>query len=157
MSEKLRIDLTVLLPEMDDGDRCIELLTERLGATHAASSRRTSSGPTVRQRSACTISPTCAAVAEIERITRNAGATLTEQYRHERLPVIGMNTADAASTLEGAMRSLDGVQHVSVNYPAAAAFVAYDTQVIHPRGHRADDTLLRLYDGSPAHALRVPK
>ena len=30
MSEKLRIDLTVLLPELDEGDRCIDLLTERL-------------------------------------------------------------------------------------------------------------------------------
>ncbi len=129
MSEKLRIDLTVLLPELDEGDRCIDLLTERLGAT-----RGVEQAHIVRSNGTAALclhyDPNLLPLSQVERIARDAGAALTEQYRHERLPVIGMNTADAAPTLEGAIRSLAGVQHVSVNYPAATAFVAYDTQVV---------------------------
>jgi Cd2+/Zn2+-exporting ATPase len=129
MNEKLRIDLTVLLPKIGEGDRCIELLTERLNAT-----RGVEQAHIVCENGTAALclhyDPNLLPLSQVERIARDAGAALTEQYRHERLPVIGMNTADAAPILEGAIAALPGVQHASVNYPAATAFVAYDTQIV---------------------------
>lgn len=139
MTEKHRIDLPILLPELDDDDECAELLAQRLRVTRGIEEAHIvvgdgngsgdGAGAAARAKQLCIhYDPNLLGLAQIERIAREAGVVVVTRYRHLRIPVIGMNAADAARTVEDTIAALPGVQHVSVNYPAATAFVAWDSQ-----------------------------
>ena len=128
VTEKLKLDLAVLLPDMEAGDHCITFLTERLN-----NMRGIEDAHIVRQNGTAEVcihyDPNLVALARVERLARQAGGEISARYRHAALPFGGLNTADAAWTLERALADLDGVLHASVNYAAGLISVAYDTQV----------------------------
>lgn len=64
--------------------------------------------------------------AAVKRIALSAGAELKSTYQHEEIRFSGLNTADAAQTLERELEQMPGMLHASVNYAAGLAFVAYD-------------------------------
>jgi len=129
MTEKQRLDLPLLLPEMDEGDACVVLLTERL-----ATARGVSEAHIVRENGKAQLclhyDPDLISLGDIERLARRAGAAITRRYRHEAIPLQTMPAADAATSMTRALEKLPGMLHANVNYAAGVAFVAYDSETL---------------------------
>ncbi|NOX61632.1 MAG: cadmium-translocating P-type ATPase [Chloroflexi bacterium] len=127
MTEKHRLDLTLLLPDMDAGDGCVELLTRQLLNT-----RGVSEAHIVRENGVAKLclhyDPDLVPLAKIERIAHQVGAEVTARYRHEAIPLESIPAADAALTLSQVLEALPGMLHAHVNYAAGVAFVAYDSE-----------------------------
>ncbi len=141
MTEKLQIDLTLLLPDMEDGDACIKLLTDEL-----AHIRGVSQAHIVKENGTAKLclhyDPNLVSLQKIERLARNAGAQITHRYRHESIPLDRIPAADAAMTLTQALESLPGMLHAHVNYAAGMAYVAYDSQLL--SGETIEETIREL-------------
>lgn len=124
--KKLKLELGLVLPEIDHGDACMHFLTERLqahwGVDYAHIDR------TNGHAELCIhYDPNLLPLPHIERLAQMAGAEVTSQYRHEPISIRGMNAADAADMLTHQLAMLPGMLHANVNYAAGVAFVAYDT------------------------------
>jgi Cd2+/Zn2+-exporting ATPase len=128
VTEKLKLDLSLLLPDMEAGDRCITFLTDHLNTM-----RGIEEAHIVRHNGTAEVcihyDPNLVPLARVERLARQAGGEISERYQHDTMPFSGLNTADAAWTLEQALASLEGVLHANVNYAAGLISVAYDTQI----------------------------
>ena len=133
---------------MDAGDRCAQILTDQLMAT-----RGVENAHITYQNDAARLclhfDPNLVSLRKIQRLARQAGAKITARYRHETLPVVGMNAADAATSLANVLSELEGMIHAQVNYPAELAFVAYDSEAlgaadiakaVHSMGYRVGET-----------------
>ena len=124
-----QIDLDLLLPTMDAGDRCVQILTDQLAAT-----RGVEKAHITRENGTTTLclhfDPNLVSLQSIQRLARRAGTEISARYRHETLPVLGMKSADAAISLTDVLSGLDGMIHAQVNYAAGLAFVAYDSNVL---------------------------
>ena len=127
MTEKLQLDLTLLLPEMEEGDACASLLTQELEAT-----RGVDKAHIVRENGKARLclhyDPDLVPLSKIERLARAAGARISDRYRHEAIPLDRIPAADVADSLTQALESLPGMLHAHVNYAAGMAYVAYDSQ-----------------------------
>ncbi|NOZ73132.1 MAG: heavy metal translocating P-type ATPase, partial [Chloroflexi bacterium] len=140
---KLKLDLSLLLPEMDARDRCVAMLTEQL-----ANTRGISEAHIVREDGTAQLclhyDPNLVSLSKIERLAKQTGAELTRRYRHESIPLESIPAADAALSLTRVLETLPGMLHAHVNYAAGIAFVAYDSErlsldtiihTIHQRGY----------------------
>lgn len=133
MTEKtIEIDIPILLPEIEDEeDECLfrlqDSLRDRRGILHSHLEREQTP-----PRLCVHFDPNLLSLARVERLVHEAGATLTNRYRHARIAFAGMDTADEARSLRRALERLPGMLHAGVNYAAGLAFVAYDTQVLDP-------------------------
>jgi Cd2+/Zn2+-exporting ATPase len=67
---------------------------------------------------------------QVRLLAEEAGATVTDRYRHEHLPFAGLDTADAAWTLEQSLSKLPGALHAHVNYAAGLIFIGYDSTLL---------------------------
>jgi len=127
MTEKLRLDLPLLLPEIDAGDACVSLLTDELAHT-----RGVSEAHIVREDGDAKLclhyDPDLVSLAKIQRLARDAGARITDRYRHETIPLAPLPAADAAASLTSVLEGLPGMLHANVNYAAGVAYVAYDSE-----------------------------
>ncbi len=125
MVDKVKIDLDVLLPEVDGGDQCVRVLTAMLGVMrgiqYAHVKRNEGAAELCLHFDANLIS-----LDQVQRMAESAGAMLSDRYRHETIPLAGMNAADVAGGLARALEQLPGMLHAQVNYAASLAFVAYD-------------------------------
>jgi Cd2+/Zn2+-exporting ATPase len=127
--QKLKLDLSPLLPDIDSGDGCVDLLTMRLSNTRGiAEAHVTHEGG--KARLCLHYDPNLVSLATIERMAEEAGAEITERYRHEEIPLDTILGADAASSLTRGLEELPGMLHSNVNYAAGLAFVAYDSRLI---------------------------
>lgn len=129
MSTTTKLDLSILLPQMGAEDDCINMLLPRL-----SSHRGIEKAHIVRENGSAKLclhyDPNLISLGTVERIAHEAGAELTERYRHEQIPFARLHTADAALSLEKQLDGLKGMLHASVNYAAGLIFVAYDTTVL---------------------------
>lgn len=126
--ERLTLNLPLLLPHVEDTDQCVTLLTERLaavrGVEHAHIARSNGAAELCLH-----YDPNLVSLDRIRRLAEEAGAEMSTRYRHETIPVFGMDAADAADSLTGVLQELEGVLHAQVSYAANLAFVAYDAEV----------------------------
>lgn len=67
-------------------------------------------------------------------------------YHHEEIPFTGLDSADAAISLEQELEHLRGMLHASVSYAAGVAFVAYDAKQLLPEQIQST---LRQYGARP--------
>lgn len=125
--EKLRIDLPILLPSIDEGDGCVALLTDRLAVVKGVEQAHVV-GENGTAQLCIHFDPNLISLPQIERLAQDAGAAVTDQYRHEQAAFTGLDAADAAFTLEQALAALPGMLHARVNYAAGLIFVAYDSR-----------------------------
>jgi Cd2+/Zn2+-exporting ATPase len=72
----------------------------------------------------------------VRRAAEQAGARLTDRYRHESLPIDGMDCADCALVIEHSLGRLDGVLTANVNYAAGRLWVEYDSAAVRHRAIR---------------------
>jgi Cd2+/Zn2+-exporting ATPase len=128
--QKLQIEIPLLLPSItDEGDGCVarlqELLTTRRGVERAHVVQENGAA-----RMCLHYDPVLVSLAEVRRAAEQAGGELTDRYRHEWLPVEGMDCADCALVLEHSLARLDGVLNARVNYAAGRAWIEYDRAAV---------------------------
>ncbi len=129
MTQKLQLDLPLLLPDIAAGDDCVTMLTDELRHT-----RGISQAHIVREDGEAQLclhyDPDLVSLSKIERLARDAGARITRHYRHETIPLMHLPAADAAASLTSVLTSLPGMLHANVNYAAGMAYVAYDSELL---------------------------
>ena len=124
---ELQINLTMLLPEMNAGDQCTHLLTDRLAGVRGVELAHivdANGAPALCLH----YDPNLVPLARLERLALEAGAQINQSYRHETLPFTGLDAADNADSLRQALEQMPGMLHASVNYAAGLLYIAYDTQ-----------------------------
>ncbi len=131
MSEStLQLEIPILLPGVEDErDQCVtrlqELLTGRKGLQRVHIAREDGSA-----RLCLHYDPDLVSLAQVQRWAEQAGAQVSERYRHETLHITDMDCADCALSIEHILGRLDGILSVSVNYAAEKMRVEYDTQLL---------------------------
>ncbi len=127
--EKTKLELAIVLPELDADDECAKLITEQL-----SHKRGIEMAHIVKDNGAAKLclhfDQNLVSLDTVERLARQAGAEVTDRYRHERIPFKNLNAADAAISLERHLEALKGVIHASVNYAAGIISVAYDSTIV---------------------------
>lgn len=129
----IKIELNLLLPEINsDDDECLvrlkDTLLSRKGITHIHLELNEN-----KPRICIHYNPNLISLASVRRIAQKAGASLSNQYHHERIPFEGMDTADRAPILRRELERIPGMLHADVNYAAGLAFVAYDNEILRPK------------------------
>ena len=127
--KELKLSLPLLLPDIEDTDHCVALLTERLVAVRGVEQAHISRENGVAEL-CIHYDPNLVSLARIRRLAEETGAEITTRYRHEAIPVYGMDAADAAGTLANVLQETQGVLHVQVSYVADLAYIAYDSKVV---------------------------
>jgi Zn2+/Cd2+-exporting ATPase len=129
LSNKLQLNLDLLLPNVETADQCIGLLTQRLKGQ-----RGIQEAHVIQDDGAATLclhfDPNLVSLATVEQLAKEASAQISNRYKHEQIPFARLNVADAGLSLERVLRELSGIVHVTVNYAAGLIFVAYDTSVL---------------------------
>ena len=125
----LRLDLLLLLPDIEERDNCVLLLTNRLAAV-----RGIKEAHIVRENGTAQLclhyDPNLVSLERLQRLAESAGAAVTDRFRHEQMLFVGIDTADAAVNLQEYLAALPGMLHTSVSYAAGLIFVAYDSEVL---------------------------
>jgi len=129
METETRLELNLILPDMDSEDECVNLLTNRL-----AQQRGIQQAHIVRENGDARLclhyDPNLISLATVQQLAHETGTEINQRYRHQQLPFTGMHSADAATGLERRLRQLNGMIHTSVNYAAGLIFIAYDSEVL---------------------------
>jgi Cd2+/Zn2+-exporting ATPase len=130
MAEKLDIDIPILLPEVGEGcERCVANLSELIAGRRGVEDVHTHSGAEGGQL--CVhYDPDLISLAEVQRLAREAGAEVSQRFRHEVMRVAGMDCTDCSLSLEHSVGRLPGILSVSVNYAAQRMRVEYDAATI---------------------------
>jgi Cd2+/Zn2+-exporting ATPase len=125
----IQLNLSLLLPKMDAGDRCERLLTEQLSTVNGIKQAHI-----VQQNGQAELcmhfDPNRFTLNKAQRLAQDAGASITDRYRHEQIPIGNMMSADTAPGLADVLSKLPGVLHARVNFAAGLVFVAYDSTQI---------------------------
>ena len=127
MTEKLRLDLPVLLPEVPDSrDACVDrlesLITRHPGVTEVHLVEQDGRGHALCMH----YDSETLTLAQVERLARAAGAEVTERYGHAVLPIRAVGAEDAAVRIEKSLLGIDGVLNASVSLPAQRARVEFE-------------------------------
>jgi Cd2+/Zn2+-exporting ATPase len=129
LTERTKIEVPLLLPAGNGCEQCQERLRERMqsyrGIEQAHLDRE---GDTTRF--CIHYDPNLISVDYVRALAIEEGAHLAWRYRHEMLPVAGLDCADCARTLESSISRLDGVLWVSANFAASTLAVEYDAQQV---------------------------
>ncbi|MBC8077507.1 MAG: cadmium-translocating P-type ATPase, partial [Chloroflexales bacterium] len=129
MRATVQLDLPIVVPQIAADDGCLEVLTADL-----AQRKGIEKAHLVRQNGTAQLclhyDPNVISLAQVERIACDAGTQFDDRYRHEQIPFVGLDAADAADSVADAVRSIAGVLHAQLNYAAGQAYVAYDSTVV---------------------------
>jgi len=125
--QKLKLDLTLVLPEIADGDACIHLLIDRLAGVRGLDEAHVDRSNGTAQL-CLHYDPNLVSLEQIQRLAKQAGVAISDRYRHEQIPLSVMDVADAAPVLTDVLEKLPGMLHANVNYAAGLASIAYDSQ-----------------------------
>ncbi len=125
--QKLQLEIPVVLPGVDDArDGCVTRLQDRLreqsGITLAHLEQQGSKDVLCLHYDANLVS-----LEKLERMARDEGALITGRFKHENLPIRGMDCASCAASIEAIVRKMAGVANVGVNYPTQKMKVEYDS------------------------------
>ena len=129
MSQTIQLELSVILPHLDERDQCIQLLAQQLSHRRGLEQVHL-----VRENGTARLcihyDPDLISLGQVQRLATEAGAMVTERYRHEQIPFVGLDAADGALTLEQSLNKLQGMLHAHVNYAAGLISIAYDSTLL---------------------------
>ena len=116
MSEKLVLDLPMLLPDaIDARDKCAERLMATLdGIAGLEQVHVVDAEPGAPARLCLHYEPETIGVSRIRSLAEGAGAAITDQFRHVLWPVSGISHVRKARSVADALRRLDGVAEADV-------------------------------------------
>ena len=129
MAEKLKLDLSLVLPDIpDERDACVGRLTELLQAEGMER------GHVIREDSAARLclhyDPQRFSVSRVRELAQAAGARIGNRYHHETLRIDGMDCPTCATVIEHALQRTDGVLEASVSYAAERLRLEFDSEKI---------------------------
>lgn len=125
----LHLEIEHALPGVDEaGDGCIARFEARMKAQTGITEAH------VEQHDGHPIlclhyDPNLVPLERVERIARATGVEITTRFRHETLPLLGMDHGTNPSNIEQVVRAVPGVLNVAVNYPIEKMKVEYDSEV----------------------------
>ncbi len=129
MTERIQIEVNLLLPAGNGCEPCQERLQKRVRAY-----RGIEKAHLVREGDAPQFcihyDPNLIGVDYIRAIAIEEGVHLETRYRHETLSITDLDCVDCARTLEGGIGRLAGVLWVSANFAASTLAVEYDAQQV---------------------------
>ena len=153
MTDKVALDLPVLLPDALDGrDRCVHRLTATLtGAPGLEEVHVVEAADGAPARLCLHYDPATTNVARIREMAEAGGARLTEQFGHVLWTVTGVGHARKARTVADALRRRPGVVEAEVT--AGLVRVELDRNQIDDAGLRAvlDQHGVRVAGGAEQH------
>ena len=125
-THKVELDLELLLPgPRDERDACRERLARGLAGMRGVTRVHVEDADG-RAVLCVHYDPTLATLASVERLARRVGADVAARYRHEVIPIEGMDCSDCTLAIEHALGRAPGVLTASVNYAAGTLHVEYD-------------------------------
>ncbi len=127
METKVKLELNLVLPQIDAADDCASHLTQHLSAQRGISQAHITQEHGSAQL-CLHYDPNLISLASVERLAKETGAEVSSRYRHEQIAFSGLNVADAALAVQRQLEALPGMLHANVNYAAGLIFLAYDTQ-----------------------------
>ncbi len=129
MAEKLKLDLSLVLPDVpDERDACVGRLTELLQAEGLEKVHLVREDGSARL--CLHYDPQQFSVSRVRELAQAAGAKLGNHYRHESLRIDGMDCPTCATVIEHALQRMDGVLEASVSYAAERLRLEYDSEKI---------------------------
>jgi Cd2+/Zn2+-exporting ATPase len=149
--EKLKLQLPLLLPEIDIRDQCVDLLTNQLANVRGVEQVHVIVHDGTGEL-CIHYDPNLVPLSQIQRLATDAGAGVTTRYRHEQIPFTGLDAADAATGLAQTLEALPGMLHASVSYAAGLIFVAYDSEQLDRKGI---DAAIRRLGAQPLAPVRI--
>ncbi len=125
--QTLQLELPVVLPGVDDAqDGCIARL-QTLLSTQTGIEQAHIDTDRGKPHLCLHYDPNLVTLEKLERLARDEGAAITQRFKHETLPIAGMDCASCAGGLEQIVGKASGVTHVNVNYPTGKMKVEYDS------------------------------
>jgi len=129
MAEKLKLDLSLVLPDLpDERDACVGRLTELLQAERLEKVHLTHEGGSALL--CLHYDPQQLSVSRVRELAQAAGAKIGQRYRHESLRIGGMDCATCATVIEHTLQRTDGVLEASVSYAAERLRLEFDSEKI---------------------------
>ena len=129
MTEKLKLDLFVVLPDVaDERDACVGRLTRLLQAEGLEKVHLVHEGGSTRL--CLHYDPQQFSVGRVRELAQAAGAKFGSHYRHENLRIDGMDCPTCATVIEHALQRVDGVLEASVSYTAERLRLEYNSEKI---------------------------
>ena len=124
-----QLDLPVVLPGVEsENDGCIARLETRLREQNGISSAHFDKNARGQSVLCLHYDPNLVSLEKLERMARDTGTQITDRFRHETLPIKGMDCASCAASIEHVVAKINGVTHVRVSYPTEKLRVEYDSQ-----------------------------
>ena len=130
MEETVELEIPILLPGVEnDSDGCLErleaALMQRKGILHAHLELEN------EPIDLCVhYDPHRLSLVEVRRLAESAGAQIVNRYRHETIPIEGMDCSDCAMVIEHSLSRIDGVLSVSVSYALENLWIEYDSLLV---------------------------
>ncbi|MDK9704741.1 MAG: cation-translocating P-type ATPase [Sulfuritalea sp.] len=129
MTEKLKLDLPLILPDVaDERDACVGRLTRLLQAEGLGMAHMVHEDGSARL--CLHYDPQRFSVSRVRDLTQAAGAKIGDRFRHENLRVDGMDCPTCATVIEHALQRTDGVLEASVSYAAERLRLEFDSEKI---------------------------
>jgi Cd2+/Zn2+-exporting ATPase len=129
MTEKLKLDLPLVLPNIaDERDACVGRLTELLQAEGLEAAHLVHEDGNARL--CLHYDPQRLSVSRVRELAQAAGAKIGNQFRHENLSIDGMDCPTCATVIEHALQRTDGVLEASVSYAAERLRLEFDSEII---------------------------
>lgn len=127
----LQLSIPLVLPGVEEErDGCVARLQERLhgqtGIKEAHVAQEVGKPPALCLH----YDPNLVPLEQVERLAMEAGAEIVGRYKHETLPVQGMDCGSCAASIEHVVSKLPGILRVSVNYAVEKMKVEYDSTLI---------------------------
>ncbi len=129
MAEKLKLDLSLVLPEIpDERDACVGRLTELLQAEGLEKVHLVREDGSARL--CLHYDPQQFSVSRVRELAQAAGAKIGDRFRHESLRIDGMDCPTCATVIEHALSRMEGVLEASVSYAAERLRLEFDSEKI---------------------------
>lgn len=129
MNTSLKLDLELVLPSIQAQDDCVSQLTQRLKEVKGISQAHIV--PEGQEAQLCVhYDPNLLPLNRLKRVVSETGAAVSQRYKHESIPFVGLDAADSAESVAQELKKLPGMLHSSLNYAAGLASVAYDSQTL---------------------------
>jgi Zn2+/Cd2+-exporting ATPase len=131
MTEKLRIDLQILLPHVpDEADACVRRLIDDLEGRNGIEQVHLRPGSDGAPAQLCVhYDPDVVPLARIREVVESAGAAISERYGHALWEVTGIGHQRRARTVAGQLKSLWGVLEAEAS-AAGIVHVEYDRREV---------------------------
>ena len=130
MGDTLRLDLPVVLPDIEDArDACVARLEASLMQEAGVERVHVDDGGGDAAVLCLHYDPARLSLAEVQRLVTQAGAAITARFGHAVLPMRVVDGEDAGRRIEGAVRALPGVIAAVVNIAAQLLRVEFDREL----------------------------